>query len=341
MVLHMISSSEYCQYLLVSQTNYTMTNFADHAANISHDQINRYLKSSKLKPSSLWKAVKHEIIQSKNGYILFDDTIVDKNFSHKIEGVRSQYSGNAHGIIKGIGVVTCVYVNPELNKFWAIDFRIFDPDIDGKSKLDHVYEMINNIVNHKDITFRTVLMDSWYATKFLMRHIDEKLEKIYYCPLRKNRLVNDDRDWNNYQQIERLSWSKSEDIHGKIIKIKDFPKEHRVKLFRVQVSANRTEHVVTNDMTQNSTNDTRKECAIRWKIEELHRELKQLTGIEKCQARNRRIQKNHIASALLVWAKLKQIACKTGKTIYKIKSELLDDYLIQQLKNPTWKFEDA
>ncbi len=110
----MITQEFYCQYLLVSQKNYTMTNFADHAKNLSHDQINRYLKSSKSRPSALWKSVKSEIIQSKNGYILFDDTIVDKNFSHKIEGVRSQYSGNAHGIVKGIGVVTCVYVNPDL-----------------------------------------------------------------------------------------------------------------------------------------------------------------------------------------------------------------------------------
>ncbi|MEO6351496.1 MAG: hypothetical protein ABIO19_08755 [Burkholderiaceae bacterium] len=44
---------------------------------------------------------------------MFDDTNIDKDFSHKIELVRRQYSGNAHGIIKGIGVVTCVYVNPD------------------------------------------------------------------------------------------------------------------------------------------------------------------------------------------------------------------------------------
>jgi len=94
-------------------------------------------------------------------------------------------------------------------------------------------------------------------------------------------------------------------------------------------------------MTQNSSDDARKECAIRWKIEEFHREIKQLTGIEKCQARKRRIQKNHIACAMLVWAKLKQIAHKMNQTIYQIKNGLLDDYLIQQLINPTWKFQNA
>ena len=32
--------------------------------------------------------------------------MVDKNYSYQIEVVRRQYSGNAHGVIKGIGVVT-------------------------------------------------------------------------------------------------------------------------------------------------------------------------------------------------------------------------------------------
>ncbi len=105
---------DYCQYLLVSQTNYTLTNFAEHAEDLSHDKINRYLRSDKLTARLLWEHIKEDIVFSKNGYILFDDTVADKNSSHAIESVRRQYSGNSHGIIKGIGIVTCVYVNPEV-----------------------------------------------------------------------------------------------------------------------------------------------------------------------------------------------------------------------------------
>ena len=107
-----------------------------------------------------------------------------------------------------------------------------------------------------------------------------------------------------------------------------------MKLFRVTISTNRTEHIITNDMSQNSTDNTRKECAIRWKIEEFHREIKQLTGIEKCQCRKNGIQRNHIACSMLVWVKLKQVANKTSKTVYQIKHGLLRDYLVQQLKSP-------
>ena len=60
-------------------------------------------------------------------------------------------------------MVTCVYVNPTLDLFWLIDYRIYDPDGDGKSKLDHVHERLTNVVYHKQLPFQAVLMDTWYA----------------------------------------------------------------------------------------------------------------------------------------------------------------------------------
>jgi hypothetical protein len=75
--------------------------------------------------------------------------------------------------------------------------------------------------------------------------------------------------------------------------------------------------------------------AVRWKIEEFHREAKQLTGIERCQCRGGRIQRNHISCALLVWSRLKHLAYQSGRTIYQIKHGLLQDYLVQQLKRPS------
>ncbi|NEP83100.1 MAG: transposase, partial [Okeania sp. SIO3B3] len=74
-------------------------------------------------------------------------------------------------------------------------------------------------------------------------------------------------------------------------------------------------------------------------IEEFHREIKQLTGLEECQCRRARIQKNHIACAMLVWNYLKIQARKIGKTIYQIKNELLSNYLINEIKYPAIKFK--
>jgi hypothetical protein len=121
---------------------------------------------------------------------------------------------------------------------------------------------------------------------------------------------------------------------GKVIKIKAFPQAKKVKLLRVTISTNRTEYIATNNLTQDSTDAVQQVCDILWKIEEFHRELKQLTGVESCQCRKARIQRNHINCAMLVWSRLKQLAYSTGQTVYQIKHGLLSNYLIQQLKRP-------
>jgi hypothetical protein len=311
-----------------------MTNLAEHLETISHDAINYYLKREKLTPRLLWDNVKDVVEADDNGYIIFDDSVLDKRYSEEIEIVRRQYSGNEHGVLKGIGVVSCVYVNPTIERFWVIDYRIFNPDVDGKTKIDHVKDMLQNLVYHKLLPFDTVLMDTWYAVQSLMLYIDS-LEKIYYCPLKNNRLVDDTFAKEKYKRIELLEWSPEELECGKIIKIKGFPAQKKVKLFRVTVSTNRTDYIATNDLSQSSTDVVQEVCKIRWKIEEFHREIKQLTGIESCQCRKARLQRNHIACAMLVWIRLKNLAYATGQTAYQIKHNLLSNYLIQQLKRPS------
>jgi hypothetical protein len=97
--------------------------------------------------------VKEVVEPDGNGYIIFDDIVLDKRYSEEIEIVRRQYSGNEHGILQGIGVVSCVYVNPKVQRFWGIDYRIFNADVDGKTKIDHVKD-------NQLFPFDTVLMDT-------------------------------------------------------------------------------------------------------------------------------------------------------------------------------------
>lgn len=324
---------DYCQYLLSSPVNYTVTNLANHLEGISHDRINRYLRGEKLTPRLLWENVKLHLNSDANGYIVFDDTVLDKRFARSIELARRQYSGNEHRVINGIGLINCIYVNPLTQQFGVIDYRLYDRAGDGKSKLEHLSEMLEGIVFSKKLAFRTVLMDSWYASQKVMAQIDQ-LGKIYYCPLKRNRRVDDSGGNEPYQRVDELHWDEETVAHGKQIKIRGFPRDKKVRLFRVTVSSRRTDYVVTNDLTQDSTDAVQDESGIRWKIEEFHRELKQLTGIEACQCRKGRIQRNHIACALLVWTRLKTLAYQSAQTIYQIKYGMLSQYLIAQLQRP-------
>jgi hypothetical protein len=110
--------------LLSSQTNYTLTNLAEHLQVFSHDTINRYLRGEKLTPRLLWDNVEHLIQLDENGSIVFDDTVIDKNCSNSIELVRRQYSGTEHRVIRSIGLIRACCTKPKplaINSLSGID----------------------------------------------------------------------------------------------------------------------------------------------------------------------------------------------------------------------------
>lgn len=264
------SKLDYCQFLLSSPVNHTLTYLAEHAPQWSHDTINRYLREEELTPAVLWENVREVIEVGTGGYVLFDDSVLDKQFGPHIEMRRRQWSGNAKAVIGGIGLVSCVYVNEQSGQFWVVDYRLYDPDSDGKTKLDHVSEMLELartrlLPTGTTLPFHTVLMDSWYATKELMLQIDGWKKETphlsrgqkFYCPLKSNRKVDDSQGARPYQAVESLEWSEAELKCGKLVKIHGFPKDYKVQLFRVVLSTQRTEYVVTNDLTQDSRCDAR------------------------------------------------------------------------------------
>lgn len=329
-----VNRVRYSQFLLATQTNYTLTYMSEHLRDVSHDAINHYLLRDKLSPSKLWEHVKQDIEYSPNGVIVYDDTVLDKSHSNYIELVRWQYSGNERKVIRGIGVVTCIYYNPDKEKFWAIDYRIYAPEADGKGKVEHVKDMLFGAIYSKYIQFGAVLMDTWYASNKLMQFIDT-LGKKFFCTIRRNRLLSRVDQKHSYCAAAKLELSKEDVERGVEMHLHKGRKDFNVKLFRITVKPHRTEHIITNDLAQSQVEAVQKVYGFRNVIEQLHREVKQTTGIEHCECRKQRIQRNHIACAFLVWAHLKRLSYKLAKaTVYSIKQNLLHNYLSHHLRSP-------
>lgn len=338
-----VTTMDYGQFLVNSPVNFTETYFADTVEGLSHDSVRRFLKGSRLSPALVREKIADVIVYSPRGRILFDDTMLDKSAARSIEGVVKQYSGNAHHVVNGLGVVTCVYYNPDNGRFYIIDYRVYDTARDGKTKLDHMADMLAQI-HWRDIPFSHVLMDSWYATVVLMNQIMD-YGKFFVCAVKSNRLFSpdsgdDDRaglpdpSHHTYNSASALPWGTVAAATGYHGKLKGLPAHRPVQLFRIVVATDKTEYVVTNDVTIVTTDDARKESAIRWKIEEFHREMKQLTGIERCQARKNRAQRNHIAMAMVAWVQLKTKAWATGTTIYHVKHDPLEAFVAELWRHP-------
>lgn len=171
----------YGQYLMTTPINYTCTNLADHVENLSHDDVYRFLKQHQLRPALVWEKARDKIERSEEGCLIVDDTVLDKQYSYEIEGVRKQWSGNEKAVIKGIGVVNLVYDNPDTKHKWIIAFRVFDPERDGKTKLEHMQEMLA-LAGKRGIPYKTVLFDNWYAASAVMNYI-QRCGKHFYTTL--------------------------------------------------------------------------------------------------------------------------------------------------------------
>lgn len=247
-----VTSQLYGQFLVNSVINFTGTYLAETVDGLSHDSVYRFLKYHRLTPTLIREKTDKVIEYSDNGYAIFDDTVLDKNDSRVMGLVRKQWSGAEHRIIRGIGLITALYYNPEKDRFYVLGYRLYDPDGDGKKKTEHVSDLLDDIIRCR-VPFRTVLMDSWYSTTALMLKIGNDLNKTYYCPLKANRNVDDSGGTSSYKAVSTLEWSASELNNGKLIKVSKFPNAYKHKLFRVVVSSDRTDYVVTNDLTQQST----------------------------------------------------------------------------------------
>lgn len=333
----MLNKHDYISYLLSAQTNYTCTDLADHKAGLSHDAVSDFLRRERFTPSQLWKVVQPHISDSEQAAIIVDDSVQNKRYSRFIELVKCQYSGNEQSTVRGIGLVNMVHSAGNDEDFWPVDYRIYHPDTDGKTKNDHFREMFTRLVTHKNIRARTVLFDSWYGSVDNLKLI-HRSGWTFFTTLKSNRKISVNRDMG-YQHLDELHFNEVTLATGLTVKLQKLP--FKVKLFKLVTTDGRIEWVVTNDLDQHVNcfvaelkNDNRWQTVGR-AIEDFHRGFKQLTGSEKCQCRKARSQRNHLACCYHAWVSLKVKAKQVRTSVYQVKHSQLSDYLVNQLYYPT------
>ena len=277
----------------------------------------------------MWELVQPLLKDSEAAYLLVDDSVQNKQYSRKIELVKKQYSGAEHGLVRGIGVINLVHSDGE--DFYPIDYRIYAPETDGLTKNDHFRQMLLHTKSAKHIQAKTLLFDSWYASVDNLKLII-RLDMFFVTTLKDNRLVSLSKE-GGYIHLQDIEWTDQRQLQGVSVKLKEMP--FKVQLFKLVATNGDIEWVITNHpegtFTASAIQD---ENAVRWQIEQLHRELKQLTGIEKCECRHARSQRNHIACCYHAWLTLKVKAQQIGKTLYAVQHDLFSDYLRPELRQP-------
>ena len=327
----MITKNQYIEYLLSTPINYTCSNLSEHLEKVSHDVVTDFLQNSKFTPKDVWELVRNRIDDSEEAFLLVDDSVQNKEYSQVIETVKLQYSGNEHGLVKGIGLVNLVHTNGFEGDFYPINYRVYNPDEDGKTKNEHFREMSVQASWSQQIRARNIAFDSWYASSDNLKLIRRSGWK-FYTTLKSNRKVSLSKE-TGYQNLEAIEWTPETLISGQLVRIKEIP--FWLKLFKLVATNGDIEWVITNNLTEDFTRLRAVEAIqVRWQVEEFHREFKQLTGSEKCQCRKARSQRNHLACCYSAWVAIKVKAQEMRKTAYQLRNGLFADYLKSQLRNP-------
>jgi len=327
----MITKQQYVEYLLSTPVNYTCANLADHLDDVSHDAVSDYLRRERHTARKVWELAQPLITDSPDTYLILDDSVQDKRYSRKIDLVKRQYSGAEGGLVRGIGVVNLVHSTGKDDDFFPVDYRIYAPTADGKTKNDHFREMLIAAVADKRIQARTILFDTWYASADNLKLV-HRLERTFYTTVKRNRRVSLTKEDGSIG-LEDIDWTEERLTHGVIVRLHKVP--FPVRLFKLVATNGDIDWVITNDLDETITTQVAQDANdVRWDVEELHRGLKQLTGSAKCQCRTGRSQRNHLACCYHAWLSLKVKARELGKTLYQVRADLFRDYLRAELRNP-------
>jgi hypothetical protein len=85
----MITKRQYIEYLISTAVNYTCCNLAEHLEGVSHNAVTDYLQREKRTAGDLWELVKPLLNDSEAAYLLVDDSVQNKQYSHKLRKFRS------------------------------------------------------------------------------------------------------------------------------------------------------------------------------------------------------------------------------------------------------------
>jgi len=302
-----VNEYDYINFLLASSKVFTCTE-AERCSisqnnSPSHDAFTRLLQRQPQNTEALWYEVK-SLIELKSGYLIIDDSTLDKHHSQKIELVTHHWSGNHHKVVPGINLITLLWTDGNLAI--PVDYRIYNRESDGKTKNNHFSDMMS-IASDRGFEPDFVLFDSWYSTTNNLKTL-RNLNWNFLTRLKSNRLVNPDKSGN--VPINSLQIPSG----GMVVHLKAYG------FIRIFVkNENNLPRFWATDLLDMEPDLRDKLNKFAWKIENYHRNLKQFCGVDKCQARKDVSQRAHIQFSLRVYLRLEINRIKTGISCFEAK----------------------
>lgn len=334
----------YTDYLMSSFNLATATGMsATLEGALSHDQISRFLGAGLADQKDYWKCVKFLVrrIETDDGIIKIDDTFLEKPYSEENDIICWHHDHSKKGRdknVKGIQIVNFLYENRIHSKTISIPIafelikkteRYFDKKANKVkrrspvSKHDMVQQRLLILQHRNKVKFKYLTWDTWFSSAKNFKFVHHELKKHFVAALKSNRTVAlswEDKLQGKFQKVSELDLQQN---HTKRVWLKglDFPVLLTKQVFLNKDGSRGELYVVTNDLELNAEAISMIYQS-RWKVEELHKSLKQNVGLEKSPTKNEVTQSNHIFATMIAWTKLEMLSKLKHTNHFALKSQL-------------------
>jgi hypothetical protein len=274
----------------------------------AHDALTRLLQRLEPDPTPLWnEATQHGSLH--DGLLIIDDTTLDKPYAQQIALVHRQWSGTHHRVVTGITLVTLLWSDG--TDAIPCDYRLYDKPVDGMTKNDHFRTMLKT-AQQRGFHPRCVAFDGWYSSLENLKTI-RSFGWHWLTRLKSNRQVNPDGTGN--RALKECAISED----GTVVHLKGYG---MIQVVRIDTPDGDTEYWAT-DVLGMTPQQRERVAGQVWTIEVYHRGLKQFCGVERCQARRARAQRNHIGWALRAFLRLEHHRIMTGTSWFETKMGII------------------
>jgi putative transposase len=307
-----VTDLDYINFLVASPLVFSCTEAArvqpDTPRRAAHDALTRLLHRLDPDPRPLWDEAQQHVILH-DGLLIVDDTTLDKPYAQHIDLVHRHWSGKHHRVVVGINLVTVLWSDG--TDAIPCDYRLYDKPVDGLTKNAHFRAMLTT-AKERGFHPRLVAFASWYSSLENLKTI-RSFGWHWLTRLKSNRHVDPDRTGNRALEACDIS------TMGTVVHLKGYG---MIQVFRIATPDGDTEYWATDVLTLTSLE--RKDVAEKvWTIEVYHRGLKQFSGVERCQARSARAQRNHIGWAIRAFLRLEHHRIRTGTSWFETKMEII------------------
>lgn len=326
----------YSDYLLASFGATTATGLSELlSADVSHDQVTRYLSKKKKTSADFWLIVKPFVrkVQSTDGVLIIDDSIEEKPYTDENDIVCRHYDHPKDRLIKGINFVTALYHSKEVSL--PVGFHLvakteyYTDKKTGKekrkspvSKNQVALELIEQAVKN-NIPFRFCLFDVWFASAENMKKIKHEFSRDFICPIKTNRkvaLTLEDKMKGHFEKVETIEIEENGTRESYLEGV-DFPLSLAKQIFKNEDGSTGILYLISSDTTL-SFNDLTTSYQRRWQVECFHKSLKQNVSLTKSPTQTETTQTNHFFAALCGFVKLEMLKVDSKMNHFALKSKL-------------------